>query len=258
MSRRGAQQGQSAVEFLVVFLGFAGLLLGLFEMTRVYRAKHVLKTATFAAARAGSLHNANLARMNAELANGMAPLLMSGTRSVEGLANARRLAQRRIGMPGSGVQIISPGPDTITRLQQYQWSRISGDTQHRWRPALPNDNLALRPRSKAMVRTPSADRHLTIQDANLLKVRSLWCHRLVVPGLDRVIHGIAVSLAPPSSGQAACDAAASPAGSGSAGGYFLPLSAQAIVRLQSAFHLQTVRDGGSGQSVRPAGGQGAR
>jgi hypothetical protein len=234
MSRHGrAQAGQGALEFIVVFLGFAALFLGLFEMTRVYRAKHVLNSATFLAARTGALLNARTAPMNAELANGMVLLFMASGRSAQHLARARADTQALVSLPGLGIQILSPTRQAFDQLQRRQWIRRSDESEHRWQDVIPNDNLRLRPRALAQIDTARGRAPLNLQDANLLRVRSLWCHRLVTPVLDRVVYEI-VNLAPfLSARQSVCSAISGGAGAGIARGFYLAVSADATVRMQS-------------------------
>ena len=69
--------GQSLTEFLVLMPIFFLLLFGILEFTYIYRAKTTLNTATFEAARAGSLNNAQLDPMREALRKGMVPLYLS-------------------------------------------------------------------------------------------------------------------------------------------------------------------------------------
>lgn len=235
--------GQSSVEFLVVFLGFAALFLGMFELTRVYRARHVLNTATFQAARSGALLNARVAPMNAELANGMSALFMASSRSASGLVEARAAAQVLVSLPGLGVRILSPTRDAFLQLHRRQWIRRSDEAVHRWHDVIPNDNLRLRPRQVASLDTMDGPASINLQDANLLRVRSLWCHRLVVPALDRVVFGV-LNLPPfQSPRQAVCSAISEGAAPGIARGYYIPIAADAIVRMQSAVVADDVTAG---------------
>lgn len=229
------QSGQGAVEFIVVFLLFAVVVLGLFEMTRVFRAKLTLQGATFAAARAGALHHALLSPMNAELANGMAVLHMQSTRSLIGIGDAQARARAQVNLPGIGIEIVSPTAAAYSAHARQQWVHRSDEADYRWQRVIPNDNLRWRPREARMIATADGDRPLHVQDANLLKVRALWCHRLVVPALDRAIFEI-VSLRPfANERQDACTALSAAAGvAGIADGYYVAISSDAIVRMQSA------------------------
>lgn len=234
MIRRRCQSGQSVVEFMTIFILFACLLFGLFEITRAFRAKYVLTTATFAAARTGSLHNARAEPMGAQLADGMSVLYMLGRSSPETLLEARARARALEALPGVGVQIVSPTRSVHESLARQQWIWRSDEADYRWQRVIPNDNLRWRPRESVAVDADVGSRRLNLQDANLLKVRSLWCHRLVVPVLDRLIFEILSAPDFASDRQAVCAAvSAAAATSGIAPGYYLAISADSIVRMQS-------------------------
>jgi hypothetical protein len=225
-------RGAGTIEFVVIFLLFAGLFLGLFEMTRIYRAKHVLNTATFAAARSGSLHHARLDAMNAELANGMTPVLMGSGRSVESLALARQRAAALLARPGIGVQIVSPTRQTYEHFQRAQWTRFEDQAADAWQRGMPNDNLRQRPRETWSAADGSGPSQINLQDANLLKIRSVWCHRLATPVLDRVIFDIATASPFITERQSACMLLSSIPGQ-DVPGFYVAISADAIVRMQS-------------------------
>lgn len=216
------------MEFVVIFLCFAALLTGLFEMTRVFRAKHLLNTATFAAARMGSLTNARLEPMEGELANAMVSLFMQGDRSAKGVAAALARAQAMVALPGVGIAIVSPTAEIFEQLKVRQHIRRSDEASSRWQDVIPNDNLRWRPRGTAEL---SGGGEINLQDANLLKVRALWCHRLVVPLLDRVVVEIAELYIP--GRQAVCSAISAGRAPGIARGYYLVIGADAVLRMQS-------------------------
>lgn len=229
-----AQQGQSNIEFIIVFLIFAGLLMGLFEMTRVFRTKHLLNTATFLAARAGAISNARLRPMNGELANGMAPLFMHGARSAAGLVAAQTRARALVQLPGLGVRIVSPNAAAFDAFKVEQRIRRSDEDEYRWQDVIPNDNLRWRPSNVKDVEISGATAPLNIQDANLLKVRALWCHRLIVPALDAVIFAIVNTPLFLGERQQVCNAISNTTLAGVARGYYLAITADATLRMQSA------------------------
>lgn len=235
------QSGQGSVELIVVMVLFAALITGLFEMTRVFRAKHTLNTATFMADRAGALHNAKLDPMNAALANGMTPLFSSGASSVTGLTTALAKAQafaNALRMAGGGVQIVSPTRDIFNQLSHDLYLPNPDDTGLLRIHAIPNDNLRWRPAGSANVDVSvngATEHHqINVQDANLLKIRSLWCQRLVVPGLDRAIYDIVNTPLFFSARQGVCSrlTAASQA-TGIATGYYIAISADSTLRMQT-------------------------
>lgn len=227
------QQGQGAVEFLVVFLLFLALLGGLFEMTRVIRCKLLLRSATFEAARIGAMDHARLAPMEAELANGMAALQAFGARSPEGVVLAQARARALASAPGIGIRILHPTAALHAALARSQWIHLNGDDAYAWARVIPNDNLQWRPRD-AVVTANGTEVHL--QDANLLRVASVWCHRLVVPALDRLVHAVVTIPAWRRDVQARCTAlgTGSEHPDGIAAGFYLAVTGTALVRMQSA------------------------
>tara|TARA_R110000787_G_scaffold211663_9_gene321509 strand:+ start:32493 stop:33215 length:723 start_codon:yes stop_codon:yes gene_type:complete len=232
--RPDRQHGAGAIEFAVVFLIFAALMTGLFEMTRVYRTKHTLNTATFLAARAGAVNHARTGPIEAELANNMATLYTLGQRDSTGLSQAVARAKTLTALPGIGAELVSPSREIFDRLQRLQWIRRTGEEDYRWQNVIPNDNLKYRPRTLAHFSSDSGSGQINLQDANLLKIRSLWCHRLVVPGLDRLIFQIVNQPAFVSARQLVCSAISGLEQDGIAPGFYLPVAADATVRMQSA------------------------
>ena len=229
-----SQTGAGAIEAIMVLLLFACLLGGLLEMTRVFRTKHTLATATFMAARAGALHHAQSAPMDAELARSMAPAYAFGRRDSEGVSKALARAAAMLALPGIGTEVISPTRPVFEQLARRQWIRRSDEASYRWQSVIPNDNLRHRPRQGAMIDTDHGQRPVLLQDANLIRVRSLWCHRLVVPGLDRLVFQLASRGGSPTARQAVCQAISDRHIEGIPRGYYLAVSADAVLRMQSA------------------------
>lgn len=229
---RRRQRGAGAVEFVVVFLLFMALLAGLFEMTRVFRSKHTLNAATFSAARAGALNGARLQPMNLELANDMAPLFHAGASSA-GLAAAITRARAfavALAAAGGGVDIVSPTQAVFDDLKKTQYFPVPGTDDLVRREVIPNDNLRWRPRRVAD--TPAGD--INLQDANLLKIRSLWCHRLVVSGLDRAVFFILNLPIFATERQGVCSALTAVAGNEAVPqGFYIAIAADAIIRMQT-------------------------
>lgn len=184
------ESGQGSVEFIVVFTLFALLITGLFEMTRVFRTKHTLNHATFKAARIGAVNHALIEPMESELANNMSELFIRGERSLEGLAAATARARafgEVVSGFGGGIKIISPTRRVFNQLSINQRIRRTDTEEFDVVAVIPNDNLRWRPRRVASL---AGGGSINLQDANLLKVRSVWCHRLIVPVLDRVVFKI--------------------------------------------------------------------
>ncbi len=227
MNRR--QYGQGAVEFLVVFMLLLALLGGLFEMTRLIRTKLLLRSASFEASRIGAMHHGRLAPMQAELANGMSALFTFGDRSASGLIRAQQRARAIAALPGVGIEILHPSLAVHATHSRQQWVHLQGTETYEWHAVIPNDNLLWRPRNPD-------EAGISIQDANLLKTHSVWCHRLVVPALDHLIHRIVTNPRWASAAQAPCTAIGrgASAAPGVAPGRYIAVTGGAIVRMQSA------------------------
>ncbi|MCE9641549.1 MAG: pilus assembly protein [Betaproteobacteria bacterium] len=173
--RFATHRGQAMIEYLIIFPALLLLVLGAIQFALIYQAKFTLNYATFMAARQGALKNAKLTSIKDSLAGGMTPLFMRAgtTPDLADLAKARLIATIEVFNPlTSTVEIISP--------TQAAYDVMNDGT------AMPNDNL--------MYRSGSGD-GMSIQDANLLKVRVTYCVRLMVPFVNRVIYSISNGIA---------------------------------------------------------------
>jgi len=228
--RRRRQHGQAAAEFIIIGMLFFAMLGGVFEMTYVFRAKHLLNTATFDAARTGSMHNAMLDPMESTLARDMAPLYMQGGRTVADVNTAISSAtsvlttMKTVGKP---IVIVSPTHEVFTKFSEPQKVRLSNQTDETIQAVIPNDNLEWRARDTQTIAANSSTATINVQDANLLKIRVYWCQHLVVPGLDMIVHEIAV-LNGTTPQQAMCDALGT-----TIDNIYLAIESDAVVRMQS-------------------------
>ena len=170
MTRR-RQRGQSLTEFLVTMFGFSFLLLGLFQAILFYRAKATVDYAALEAARAGAVHGASKASLQDGLARGLAPLyaVASDSPGKAGAALAFVDAKKDILLGAAKVEVLAPTRAAWQGLKQIQYDG---------KQAMPNDSLYFRNRSAAGV---------SVQDANLLKVRVTYDYPLIVPVIDRML-----------------------------------------------------------------------
>lgn len=189
------ERGSTALEFVIAMPLFFILLFGIFEVSYVYRTKSTLNVATFEAVRAGSLHNASAQVMRNALANGMMPQFVDSDKSIGGITKAygkSRLFEKALNGAAVGkintVNIISPNKAIfnafkkdipILDAKKQRFSNVS---------AIPNDNLQFRSATNKNVRINGKNEKINIQDANLLKIKTLWCHKLKVPGLKDLVH----------------------------------------------------------------------
>ncbi|MEC4766143.1 TadE family protein [Halomonas sp. CUBES01] len=226
------QSGQGTVEFVVVMLIFLAFLGGIFEMTRVFRAKHTLNEATFLAAREGALNHARIDPMVARLGEGMADLFMvkdSKTSLTKALLVSRAHAEA-FQASGGGVKIVSPTKSVFNQLSKEQFIPFDGNQQPSTVRVIPNDNLRWRPNEVANL---DGDSNIDLKDANLLKIRTIWCQRLVVPGLDFLIYQVAGAVGN-SQRQSTCRQVSSGSQvSGVASGWYIAIASDATVRMQT-------------------------
>jgi hypothetical protein len=241
------QHGQAAAEFIVVGVLFLAMFSGLVEMTYVYRAKHLLNSATFEAARTGALHNAKVEPMQAMLAQGMAPLYMRGARNLSGLQDAVARANEVLtAMEDSTtspdtapLQIISPTKLVYDAFKEIQDVRLADQAVPKLQDVIPNDNLEWRSRDPQTITVGNTTMTVNLQDANLLKIRTFWCQPLIVPGLDSVVHSIITQEFTPSPQQQMCDAAGAKlnaqiaANTAGYQSYYVAIESSAVIRMQS-------------------------
>lgn len=172
-ARRRHQRGQSLVEAVVVIPIFGAFLLGIFQAVLFYRAKAVVDYAALQAARRGATHFADKGAMCKGLAAGLTPLYTHEPTSggTEGaLAGyGKAWADACLGN-AAGITIISP-----TKAMFDAWK----ETQYDGVEAIPNDSL--------MFRGDEVKAGVTVQDANLLKIRVTYKYPLIVPVIDRLI-----------------------------------------------------------------------
>jgi len=168
-----SSSGQAIVEYIILFPVLLILIMGAIQVALIYQAKFTLNYATFMGARQGALKNANLNSIKDGVAAGMTPLFMrwngTGSPGLVDLSKARVIATIEVFNPMTAeVKIISP--------TKAAFDAIAGTGTE-----IPNDNL--------MYRSGSGD-GMSIQDANLLKVRVTYCVKLVIPFVSRMIYSL--------------------------------------------------------------------
>lgn len=234
-------KGQALTEFIIIMPLFFALLLGVFEMAYVYRAKALLNTATFEAARAGSLNHAKKNPMRESLVSGMIAEFMRGDRSAGGLVKAYVKAKAFETIINKGrptISIISPTKEIFDKFSVKRKVILANESRERNIKIMPNDNLNFRSTKLENVRINGKDQKINIQDANLLKVKSFWCYELKVPILKNLIVQVAegrFGLGTASPEQRVCSLGgklASAAGSSKTSRY-LAITSQAVVRMQT-------------------------
>ncbi|WP_435102104.1 TadE/TadG family type IV pilus assembly protein [Arhodomonas sp. AD133] len=235
--QRGRSQGATLAEMLYVMPLFFVLLFGILEVAYMYRTRATLNVATFQATRAGAMNHALRGPMRDALARGMMPLYMDADTGVTNYASAFATSRAMVtglnALPDwvavDPVVIVSPTKQIFDKFSVTRRVRLP-DGPPDDRAVIPSDNLKWRSTDTRRVNVNGERQEINIQDANLLKVRTYWCHELLTPLLDRLIHS-AVTIGPDSPEQRACDRLA--AVSADDHDRYIAITSQSIVRMES-------------------------
>ena len=230
-AQRARQRGQSLPEFLIVVPVFIFLVLLIFQLVLVYRAKTTLDYATLMAARAGAVNHAEIKAMEAGLVKGLTPLYATSSGAV-GLGEAWAKTRWDLGMDldlglvrNAKIEIISP-----TRAS---WNEFK-ERQYNGKQALPNDNLAFRDHAIGAS-------GVNVQDANILKIRVMYDYPLIVPFVDLVLRGESKFVKSSGYFDPANVKMKSPLVT--TGRYYrIPLESYAIVRMQTPIYESELKD----------------
>lgn len=168
--RRHGQQGQAMTEFLIIIPVLILLIFGAVQAALIYSAKTGLNYATFQAARLGAVNNAQYADMRRGLLRGMYPMFSQ-------YADAKKRMEVTVWEVDNYVLITRISPDSAA-FSAWAVGHDGLLEEGESTQAIPNDNLMYRPMQQKPV---------SIQDANLLKIRSQYCMRLIVPMVDRLL-----------------------------------------------------------------------
>ena len=216
---RRPSAGQSMVEFIIITPVMLLLIFGTLQFAFLYQAKTALNYATFQTAREGAVNNAHMAIMEYAFARNMAAIYTHND-TVDELKQARDRIRNEIADGFVRIDVLNP---TADMFNSFGVDDGSGDR------FIPNDNLMYRPLDQ------DSASGVSVQDANLLKIRITYCYPMYVPYVNRVF---AITLTQ------SLDPVDCPGCSGafSTSGTFerqcldrgrFPLNAQAIVRMQS-------------------------
>lgn len=124
------------VEFLIIYPTLLLLILGGFQFALIYQAKSTLNYATFMAARQGALKNGKMLSIKDGLAGGMTPLFASTRDDYGDFFKARVIAAVEVFNPlNTRIDVLSPTADAYNA---HKADSESGTE-------IPNDNLMYRP-----------------------------------------------------------------------------------------------------------------
>lgn len=162
-------------EYMIVFPVMLVLIFGTLQFALLYQAKVQLNYAAFESARSGSLNNAQRWALNAGAVRGLVPLHTHGS-GRNWLRWARSKVWDQIEQGLVEVEIINPTEEAFE-------NHGMDDGEDR---LIPNDNLMYR----AATLKGTGTSKISIQDANLLKIRLLYCVDMHVPFVNRMINSL--------------------------------------------------------------------
>lgn len=171
--------GAATVEFyLVALLALLPLCLGILQTCLLLVDNHHIDNAAFMAARSGATHQGDIARMRSEFARVMTPLFVEPRGLDAGNAAARVGIGQGQAIADAAtfarIEILSPG--ALARADFGE----SRDGVH----AIPSDSLEHRSAA-------SGERSgLTLQQANMLRVRFTYCRPMIVPFVRGMMLGL--------------------------------------------------------------------
>tara|TARA_B100000029_G_scaffold149699_1_gene144960 strand:- start:1128 stop:1919 length:792 start_codon:yes stop_codon:yes gene_type:complete len=172
MNKIKKQNGQSMTEFIIVFPIMIVLVFGALQFALIYQAKITLNYAAFTAARSGAVSSGHLGIMENNLAAGLAPIYTHCDKAKE-VQKARDRVLKEVELGFAKIEIINPPSSAFT---DFNPSNNSVNDAY-----IPNNNL--------MFREPKIGSRsgITIQDANLLKIRASYCYPMHVPVVNTLI-----------------------------------------------------------------------
>lgn len=222
-------RGASMAEFIIVLPILLLLCLGIIQFGLLYQAKSTLDYAALQAARAGALDHGRTSAMRSGLARGLAPLFahspdLMGQQQALLYANTIELLK-----PGSyRIDVINP---TSAALQDFgRTGEYAGASTRE----IPNDTLSFRSTAAG------SSSGISIQDANLLKIRVTYCYAMYVPFANRTIFSLMNAIDDIySTGKPGLGIPKKPntcyALSLVEGSWRIPLESEAIVRMQTPY-----------------------
>jgi hypothetical protein len=204
-----AQRGQAVIETWVVILVFGVFLLGIFQTILFYRVKTTVDYAALEAARNGATHYAEMGAMRTGLVRGLLPLYTHKAGEAGMISAYADATAASLNPLITHIEIISPTQAAFADWKERQFDGVE---------AIPNDSLAFRPKSAG------SRSGLTVQDANVLKIRVVYGYKMIVPVIDKIV--IAIFRESFYKGMSAQEVAMLESGR-------LPIVSQAVVRMQT-------------------------
>jgi Flp pilus assembly protein TadG len=177
--RRGPtrQAGVSMVEFAIVSPIALLIVMGLVQLGLSFTAKQLLNEATFVAARAGAVQNAQRSAMQDAFNVAMVPFYQNAftTDAATRISQALKDAKQDLTSENLTITVLNPSADVFS---DFGLQDAEGNTY------IPNDNLEYRDS------TPGNDSGLSIQEANTLKIRVTYAYPIKVPLMQYVFSSV--------------------------------------------------------------------
>lgn len=247
--------GQAMPEMLIVFPLVVILMMSIVQLALLYRAKATLNNATFLAARSGSLHNGFVEPMQWVFYQRMAALGKiepgkKGSTTAGFYANPSDTLLQRVRDETEAyhdydvVEVMFPTRAVfnhfaiaVNELVPCSGSSCPGGGGFRLAGQsvlqIPNNNLDARNRDNHLI----GGNNVTLQDANLLSIKSRFCYAMEVPVANFIIWRTYGSLYANDPEWRLCQ-------SGYEGEYTIPLIGHSMVRMQSPFRCEGDEEGG--------------
>lgn len=177
------EHGATLVEFVIVSPIAVLLVLAIIQLGLLFSAKHIVNEATFVAARAGAVQNAQSDAMRHALINALIPFYQNSldTTAVTRIGKAALAAQADLlplpaPLGNLELTVLNPNADVFTDFG------LTDSNNHTY---IPNDSLEYRDYS---VRGEKSG--LTIQDANALKIKVTYGYQLKVPLMQSLFSAV--------------------------------------------------------------------
>ena len=176
-------RGQAMVEYIIVLPVLLMLVLGAIQFALLYQVKSTLNYATFIGARQGALKNAKTNSIKDGIASGMTPLFTFSP-DVSGLLKGRAIAMVEVFNPLTmKLEVLNPTSKAMTDFG-------IDDPDGSGSKVIPNDNLFYRCSGEPCAGTMGGESQMTIQDANVLKIRVTYCAKMIVPLANATIYAL--------------------------------------------------------------------
>jgi hypothetical protein len=178
------QSGATIVEFAIVMPAAVLLVLGIIQMGLIFSAKEIINEGAFMAARTGAVQNADPGVMKDAMVRALVPFYQDASvtddlvRLTGGLGNATLDTTCLPLHCFLDVQIVNPTQLAFDDFGVTS-SAFNGERY------IPNDNLGERPHVIVGPRS-----HLSIQDANALRIKVTYGYELKVPLMRAVFKAV--------------------------------------------------------------------